>query len=451
MPSSVPDRQQLLGAISDAALSGNLGLFVGAGFSKGVLQYHHSIPALAWGELLEAVCKEFGLTYNDFAKPGVSYPDVASSISDAYGKKQSPALPMAEAQLRFKEAVARHTTWYPSKEQRDHFGPILSALSPNWIITTNYDLVIESLLVGKSLSIGPGKALPTSRHLIPVYHLHGMKYDPKSIVITNEDYVSLFRPNEYRQAKLATVVKESMTVLLGYGLGDINVLTALDWCRNVYSGTAPTRSTDFILVLYSKSPAAQPYRNEQDILVVETDDLATFMDELKIAWDTAQATHSAQQAKLAAIANQLDSSPDAMVEAFIDDPAKRASILSVLKKFDIELIASFMTFLAACLDKTWERSLPSGAFGAYDQQLVLILDLLTTFEFQEMPPALFELLAVSLEKLGQYIGHSGGQSWAANDTWANRKGSIPKKTVEELRNHAEKRWFYYSTNLLKGL
>ncbi len=451
MPPPLPDRQQLLGSIAEASLNGNLGLFVGAGFSKGVLQYHQPVPALGWGELLESICGEFGLTYNDFAKPGVSFPDVASAICDAFGKKQSPSLPMAEAQLRFKEAVARHTTWYPSKEQRNHFGPILCNLAPNWIITTNYDLVIESLLVGKALTVGPGKALPSSRNLIPVYHLHGMKYAPQSIIITNEDYVSLFRPNEYRQAKLATVVKESTTLFLGYGLGDINVLTALDWCRNVYVGTAPTCSTDFILALYSKSPAAQPYRNEHDILVIEMDDLATFMGEIKSAWEAAKTIYSDQQLKLASLAQQLDTSPAAMVDQFIDDPAQRATVLSVLKKFDVQLIASFMTFFAACLDETWKRSLPSGAFEGYNQQLILILDLLTTFEFQEMPPALFELLAVSLEKLGPYIGTSGGQSWAASNTWANRKRSIPTRTVEELRNHASKRWFHYTMSLLNGL
>jgi len=446
-----PNRPELLTLIAEAGLHRQLGLFIGAGFSKGVLKYHHPIPAYDWPELLQVICKDFSLNYDDYARPGTSYPDIASSICEAYGRAQTPPLALDEAQLRFKEAAARHTTWYPSKEQRTHFGPILSHLNPTWMITTNYDLVIESLLVGRSISVGPSKALPSGGDLIPVYHLHGMKYDPQSLVITREDYVSLFRPNEYRQAKLATAIKESTTVFLGYALGDINVLTAIDWSRNVYTDTAPVRPTEFILVLFSPHPAAQPYRNEHGILVVEMNDLSSFMTEIDDAWMGAQKAYADRRAKLEAISKELDASPSAMVEKFVDDPAYRAQLLSILKTFEVELISSFMTFFAACLDATWERALPSGAFHAYDQQLTIILDLMVTFSFVNIPPALFELLATSLEKLGSYIGRGSGQSWQANDTWISRKGSIPKDMVKELRQLADQRWLTYTANLLQGL
>lgn len=38
--------------------------------------------------------------------------------------------------------------------------------------------------------------------MIPIYHIHGVCNIPDSIVITNEDYAYMFRPNDYRQARL---------------------------------------------------------------------------------------------------------------------------------------------------------------------------------------------------------------------------------------------------------
>jgi len=48
-------------------------------------------------------------------------------------------------------------------------------------------------------------------------------------IIVQEDYVGQFRPTEYRQIKMALMIKESTMLIIGYGLGDVNVLTALDW------------------------------------------------------------------------------------------------------------------------------------------------------------------------------------------------------------------------------
>jgi hypothetical protein len=52
----VPTRTEVLTFISKSASYGNLGLFVGAGFSKAVLNDPMKI-ALSWGELLEQSAK----------------------------------------------------------------------------------------------------------------------------------------------------------------------------------------------------------------------------------------------------------------------------------------------------------------------------------------------------------------------------------------------------------
>ncbi len=133
-----------------------------------------------------------------------------------------------------KQEIAALTSWYPTDEQREKYSKYLEAFEPSWIVTTNYDLVIETLLTGRSTALGPNDPLSAPKGVVPVFHLHGVRTNPEEIIIAQEDYITLFRPGEYRQMKLALTIKESTTLLLGYALGDVNVLTALDWSRNVF-------------------------------------------------------------------------------------------------------------------------------------------------------------------------------------------------------------------------
>src|SRR5262249_26101486 len=148
--------------------------------------------------------------------------------------RDANAVSYANALTQLKTEVAALTSFYPPSPARARFARYLEALAPAWIITTNYDLVIENVLSGRSMSLGPNDPISCPKGIIPVFHLHGARGNPHELILAEEDYVALFRPTEYRQMKLALTLKESTTLLLGYGLGDVNVLTALDWSRNVF-------------------------------------------------------------------------------------------------------------------------------------------------------------------------------------------------------------------------
>ena len=60
----VPTRTEVLTFISKSASYGNLGLFVGDGFSKAVLNDPMKI-ALSWGELLERSAKKLKVDYHE--------------------------------------------------------------------------------------------------------------------------------------------------------------------------------------------------------------------------------------------------------------------------------------------------------------------------------------------------------------------------------------------------
>ena len=72
-------RQEVLDLLSKSVSYGNLGAFIGAGFSKAVLNTKSEV-ALSWGELLNQASTTMGINYEEVEKEGVGFPDVASII-----------------------------------------------------------------------------------------------------------------------------------------------------------------------------------------------------------------------------------------------------------------------------------------------------------------------------------------------------------------------------------
>ena len=72
-------RQEVLELLSKSVSYGNLGAFIGAGFSKAVLNSKKNI-ALSWTDLLKKASENIDIVYEDINQLGVGYPDVASAI-----------------------------------------------------------------------------------------------------------------------------------------------------------------------------------------------------------------------------------------------------------------------------------------------------------------------------------------------------------------------------------
>src|SRR5476651_951915 len=183
-------RNEVLKFISQSASYGNLGAFIGAGFSKAVLNNDNDTIALSWGELLEEVSNTLDIDYEGIWKEGIGYPEIASRLCELYSESKS--ISYDESLREIKKEIARLTSWYPDKEQRNVFSEHLNKLLLSWIITTNYDLVIESLLTGASIPLGPNDSLIAPSGIVPVFHLHGVRTNPDEIIIALEDYVGLF-------------------------------------------------------------------------------------------------------------------------------------------------------------------------------------------------------------------------------------------------------------------
>lgn len=441
-----PTRESAIASLAESAAYGNLGLFIGSGFSKAVLHKGHDSIAPSWPELLEQAAGRMKVDYAAIEKSGRSYPEIASSIcaSDSQSKKRD----FSKSVRHLKREIADLTCLYPSQSQREEYSKYIDALSPDWIITTNYDLVIESLLTGKSIPLGPNDSLSSPTGTVPVFHLHGIRTNPEEIIITQEDYVTLFRPSEYRQMKLALTIRESTTLFLGYGLGDVNVLTALDWSKHVFRSEKQDYPNDVVQVYKQNNPAEQPYRDRNGILIIETADLPSFFEEF-IEGQVELAKQKEKEKKvLEVLANKLNSPDAPLIEEFIDNLKFRKQILKILSRFPIHLVAGFVSFLDKCIDETWERSRPRGAFEAYNQNLTIVLDILITFSLDRFPPALLQAAAYALERVAYYVGDSLGQSRSAGRTWNQRRGELTAEIIGELRAISERYGYVQLESLL---
>ena len=68
--------------------------------------------------------------------------------------------------------------------------------------------------------------------------------------------------------------------MLGYSLGDDNVLTAFDWSRNVFDEEIKTYPSEVVQVVRMAEPKVQPYRGHNGALIIETSNLEDFFSEL---------------------------------------------------------------------------------------------------------------------------------------------------------------------------
>ncbi|WP_194713882.1 SIR2 family NAD-dependent protein deacylase [Noviherbaspirillum soli] len=447
--SESPSREEVLTFLSKSASYGNLGAFIGAGFSKAVLNDTGSEIALSWGELLNRASSEMGIDYDKIWKEGVGYPEVASEICKLHALANGNDHEKSLNEL--KRMIANLTSWYPDKDKREKFSKYLESLSPAWVITTNYDLIIESLLTGKSIPLGPNDSLSSQNGVIPVFHLHGIRTNPEEIIIAQEDYVALFRPSEYRQIKLALTIKESTTLLLGYGVGDVNVLTALDWSRNVFKGNQANYPNDVVQVLRKTNPNEAPYRDKNGIVIIEVEDLSEFFQQYLEVRSRVIAEEKLERENLTELAQRLDAADVKMIDQFIDDQAFRADMLNTLGKSSIYLISGFVFFLNKCIDTTWARTNVWGAFHEYNNYLKIILDILTSFSMAQFPPALFQTAAYGLYRTAYYVGDGPGQSWVANKTWQARKKELSPEVIREIRNFAAQHDYQPLEHLVLGL
>lgn len=427
-------REDVFETICKAARSNTLGLFVGSGFTKAVLNDNSYHKAYDWKELLKESCERMGIV-RDVFNDGMPYPQIASTICHEYVQAQSVSLKDAERKLKM--TIADLVNASPSKNTLTEYEEYFKELIPNWIVTTNYDSIIEQILHEKAFLINPKDSFIKTKDFIPVYHIHGSITDPESIVITNEDYTQTLRVSDYRHARLPFLIKESTVLMVGYSLNDLNVLSAVDYSQNVYTNVSATFETPIIQLLYKKYPNQEPYI-DNNIIIQEIGDLSDYLSELIDYIKRYKSIIGKKSNEVKKLLEFFTNANENDLSTFISNKNNRQRIFNTIKSIDFEfwyIYPSYMAFLNKSFGILWDKAHVQNAFSYYRDILDLLLDIIENIDYEKVPFSLLEYLIEQFKEISYSIGNTAGQSWAAKNLWDNRCHSIPEEFINELNKH----------------
>ena len=427
-------KEDVFETITKAARSNTLGLFIGSGFTKAVLHNNRIHTAYDWKELLKASCDRMGIV-RDVLNEGMPYPQIASTICYEYSQAKKVSLKDAERKLKF--TISDLVNASPTKNTLAEYEEYFKELVPNWIVTTNYDSIIEQILHEKAFLINPKDSFIKTKDFIPVYHIHGSITDPESIVITNEDYTQTLRVSDYRHARLPFLIKESTVLMLGYSLNDLNVLSAVDYSQNVYTNVSTSFETPIIQLLYKKHPNEEPYISN-DIIIQEIDNLSNYLSQLIDYIKRYKSIIGKKSNDVKKLLEFFTNADNSDINTFINSRDNRKEIFDSIKSIDFEfwyIYPSYMAFLNKSFGILWDKSHMHNAFSYYKDILDLLLDILENVDYEKVPLSLLQYLIEQFKSISSYIGNNSGQSWAAKELWDKRCNAIPQEFINEINKH----------------
>jgi hypothetical protein len=262
---------------------------------------------------------------------GKSYPEIASELCRKFASSQID-MNYELAVMILKEKIAKVVSFYPKPCTIKKFNNLISSVMPSWILTTNYDLLLETILTAECRSLDSSDMLISQNDFTPIWHLHGHMLEPSNLIITQEDYIKLFRPDQYRQTKLALLFKENVTVFMGYTLGDINIASALDLGKNSYKTNEKLESTietgDFCsriggvaiqLIWEQESKDLKAYISENNLLIIEINTIECFLNEMANQKKQFDATEKEEENKKTEFRNSLLGASHSLLNIFRND------------------------------------------------------------------------------------------------------------------------------------
>lgn len=240
---SVLDDMSEIFEIAYAAVSKQLCLFTGTGFSKAVSEG----VAPSWQGLLEAVCDQCP---NPVALKESLFPAGGLNPLSLEESAQVLSIELNKVDLSLHQEVASLIKAVALKGDNSSIEAFFTKQSFR-VVTTNYDKLLESLTSSaETQSLTPGLPVPRSSARVKVYHVHGSIDAPENMVVTSDDYFRFINSESYFSRKLSTALHENTVVILGYSLGDTNLKSIL----SDYKGFSRTHTIGSNIFLVSRSP-----------------------------------------------------------------------------------------------------------------------------------------------------------------------------------------------------
>ncbi len=228
-----------------------LAIFIGAGFSKCVDDRYPSWKKII-NELIEAM-PDIGETDNL---------KVAEHYKLEYGEI---------------ETKKKIQSYFPEKDKASDLHKELINLYPHYIITTNWDNILESTLEETSAVysiIAEDSDLPISTDDVKIIKMHG-DFDHNNYVFTESDYLNYSYNFPIIEAYLKGIIATHTIVFLGYGFGDIDLKLIMTWMKN----NSSKNRNRYMLVNASKfNLYSEKYYSEYNIILLPKDSTKEYLD-----------------------------------------------------------------------------------------------------------------------------------------------------------------------------
>jgi hypothetical protein len=234
-------------------------LFIGSGFS---LRYANGPN---WEMLLTQAAKACPAIDKDFTYYKQKYDNdlskVGSVFADLYfewawtkeGKKNFPPELFTAGTPR--DSYLKHTVATLLNDLSEKIGDktlqaelaALKKLGPHAVITTNYDTLLEPLFPQYEVVVGQNVFRQSALVVGEIFKIHGSIKDPRSLVLTAEDYEIFDRTKRYLSAKLLTYFAEHPLLFIGYGANDENIKNVLYDMSRMFTPTTALIPNIYIL------------------------------------------------------------------------------------------------------------------------------------------------------------------------------------------------------------
>lgn len=212
-------------------------LFIGSGMSRRYL------GAENWEELLKRFCGLIGENYTKIrSQANGDLMQIASILAQSYSdkwwdsdikgdKEDSYADDLLKMDSPIKIEISDYlkTIHENTREEYQSEIELLASSKIDGVITTNWDLFLESIFKEFSVFVGQEGLFSSRNHgIAEIYKIHGCSSEPNSLILTSQDYELFRKKNPYLSSKLLTIFIEHPIIFLGYSLTDPHILEILE-------------------------------------------------------------------------------------------------------------------------------------------------------------------------------------------------------------------------------
>lgn len=250
-------------------------LFVGSGMSRRYL------GAENWEELLKRFCGLIGGNYTKIrSQADGDLMKIASILAQSYSDKWWDSDIKGDKEERYTEHLLKKDS--PLKiEISDYLKDIhkntleeyqaeielLASSKIDGIITTNWDLFLESIFSEFSVFVGQDGLFSSRNHgIAEIYKIHGCASEPNSLILTSQDYELFRKKNPYLSSKLLTIFIEHPIIFLGYSLTDPHILEILEEIVECFPESKMDALKENIIFVEWSADADEPVLTESIIL-----------------------------------------------------------------------------------------------------------------------------------------------------------------------------------------